>query len=412
MSTSNTIILGTGIIGLSTAYYLSESLTPSSIHLVDPSPELFASASGRAGGFLAKDWFSPSLAALGELSFVEHRRLAEKEGGREKWGYMRSQGVSYRPSLTGGKRRKGEDWLRQDASRADAANEGVSEFVAGKEEESGPNWLSRSEGDEMEAIGVEGTMAQVDPLRLCQFLLKSCLDRGVQLHHPARAISVGKDVRDELSNIRILNTNTYAETDIPCTKILIAAGAWSPQVFETLFPNSSFKLPISSLAGHSLVVRSKKWSKEHEGRGCHAVFTTDSSGYSPEIFSRMGEEIYIAGLNSSSIPLPKLATESELDQKSVTTLKKTAEKLLGVDGVEVLRERLCFRPVTRRGTPILSRIEDKLLGNISTRIGEGGVWMASGHGPWGITNSLGTGMVMSERIMGKKISVDISGLEL
>jgi glycine/D-amino acid oxidase-like deaminating enzyme len=143
------------------------------------------------------------------------------------------------------------------------------------------------------------------------------------------------------------------------------------------------------------------------------VFTTDSSGYSPEIFSRMGEEIYIAGLNFSTIPLPKLATESELDQKSVTTLKETAEKLLGVDGVEVLREGLCFRPVTRRGTPILSRIEDKLLGNIGTRGGgEGGVWVASGHGPWGITNSLGTGKVMSEMIMGKETSVDISGLGL
>lgn len=164
MSTSNIIVLGTGIIGLSTAYYLSESLPPSTIHLVDPSPELFASASGRAGGFLAKDWFSPSLAALGELSFEEHKRLAEKDGGREKWGYMRSQGVSYMPSLTGGKRKRGErgeNWLRQDASRADAANEGVSEFVAGGEVELGPKWLHRSEGDEMETIGEEGTTAQV-----------------------------------------------------------------------------------------------------------------------------------------------------------------------------------------------------------------------------------------------------------
>ncbi|KUJ09838.1 FAD dependent oxidoreductase-like protein superfamily [Mollisia scopiformis] len=416
MATSKTVILGTGIIGLSTAYYLSDSISPSSIHLVDPSPELFASASGRAAGFLAKDWFSSPLAALGALSFEEHKRLAEKENGRENWGYMRSTGVSYTPGLTGGrrtKRERGEDWLRQDASRADAANESVSELLAGNEEEAGPRWLSRSEGDAMELIGEQGTTAQVDPLRLCQFLLKSCLDRGVQLHHPARAISVGKDMRDELSSIRILNTDTQAVTDIPCTKILISAGAWSPQVFSALFPDSRTGLPISSLAGHSIVVRSQKWSKEHEEQGCHAVFTTDSSGYSPEIFSRMGEEIYIAGLNSSVIPLPKLATESELNQRSIDTLKKTAERLLGADGFEVVREGLCFRPVTNRGTPVLSRIEDAKLGNISTRGNEGGgVWLAAGHGPWGITNSLGTGKVMSEMIMRKKTSVDISGLGL
>jgi hypothetical protein len=49
--------------------------------------------------------------------------------------------------------------------------------------------------------------------------------------------------------------------------------------------------------------------KEQEGKGCHAVFTTDEASYLPEIFSRLGEEIYIAGLNSASLPLPELATE-------------------------------------------------------------------------------------------------------
>lgn len=143
------------------------------------------------------------------------------------------------------------------------------------------------------------------------------------------------------------------------------------------------------------------------------MFTTDSSGYSPEIFSRMGEEIYVAGLNSAAIPLPKLATDSELDQESIDTLKKTAERLLGVDGVEVVREGMCFRPVTRKGTPILCKIEDEKLGNVGTRGGaEGGVWLATGHGPWGITNSLGTGKVMSEMITGTATSVDVSGLGL
>lgn len=58
MSTpGNTVILGAGIVGLSTAYFLSRSgnTKPESIHVVDPSPELFRCASGLAGGFLASD---------------------------------------------------------------------------------------------------------------------------------------------------------------------------------------------------------------------------------------------------------------------------------------------------------------------------------------------------------------------
>lgn len=54
---SNTIIIGAGIIGCSTAYYLSESTRTlaQSIHLVEAAPELFKCASGLAGGILSKD---------------------------------------------------------------------------------------------------------------------------------------------------------------------------------------------------------------------------------------------------------------------------------------------------------------------------------------------------------------------
>lgn len=51
-----TIIIGAGIVGLSTAFFLSEdpSISPTDIHLVEASEELFASASGYAGGYLER----------------------------------------------------------------------------------------------------------------------------------------------------------------------------------------------------------------------------------------------------------------------------------------------------------------------------------------------------------------------
>lgn len=74
---------------------------------------------------------------------------------------------------------------------------------------------------------------------------------------------------------------------------------------------------------------------------------------------------------------------------------------------------LCFRPVTNRGTPILGRIPDERLGSIGTRGGsEGGVWLAAGHGPWGISLSLGSGKIMAEMIQGRSTSVSVSGLGL
>lgn len=79
-------------------------------------------------------------------------------------GYMRSTGISYTSSLTGRRKEKeerGEDWLRQDSSRVSAANEGANEFVVCEGEEAGPRWLNRSDGDEVEVIGEEGSTAQV-----------------------------------------------------------------------------------------------------------------------------------------------------------------------------------------------------------------------------------------------------------
>jgi glycine/D-amino acid oxidase-like deaminating enzyme len=154
---STTVILGAGIIGVSTAYYLSDHQPASSIHLVDPSPELFASATGFAGGFLAKDWFSPPVASLGALSFELHRKLAESKDGREKWGYSISTSINYSSTAkdrASGKR--GDDWLREGTSRAGAAPS-VIDDLAGKT----PSWLRRQEGDYVELIGEDGTTAQL-----------------------------------------------------------------------------------------------------------------------------------------------------------------------------------------------------------------------------------------------------------
>jgi glycine/D-amino acid oxidase-like deaminating enzyme len=84
----STIIVGSGIIGVSTAYYLSlspsynASTTP--ITLIEATSTPFQSASGYSGGFLAKDWFSPASMELGKLSFRLHLELARKFDGRRK----------------------------------------------------------------------------------------------------------------------------------------------------------------------------------------------------------------------------------------------------------------------------------------------------------------------------------------
>lgn len=102
-----------------------------------------------------------------------------------------------------------------------------------------------------------------------------------------------------------------------------------------------------------------------------------------------------------------------IDKHAIEELKRTGQRLCGLQegeqDLEVLREGLCFRPVTARGTPVLGRLE---MGELGFEEGEGGVFLAAGHGPWGISLSLGTGLVMSEIMRGKETSADIGRLGL
>lgn len=138
-----------------------------------------------------------------------HKELAERNNGRELWGYVPSTGTSYTQSRNP-KTRKGHipDWIIDGSSRAGAAV--VHETV---KDEDGPSWLTRYEGDDLEILSKGETTAQVVPRKLCQWLLERCLERGVQLHHPAKVTSVSKDARDELAGVRVLSIKDGVETD-------------------------------------------------------------------------------------------------------------------------------------------------------------------------------------------------------
>lgn len=85
---SRVVIIGCGIMGLSTAYYLSLARgSGHSITIVDNASILFAGASGKANGILGDYGFKPQAESLGKLSWKLHQELDSKHGGRAAWGY-------------------------------------------------------------------------------------------------------------------------------------------------------------------------------------------------------------------------------------------------------------------------------------------------------------------------------------
>jgi glycine/D-amino acid oxidase-like deaminating enzyme len=252
-----------------------------------------------------------------------------------------------------------------------------------------------------------------NPLQLCQFLLDQCQSRNVNVHHPV--FVTGVVTSPDGSTATGLNVRSPDGSDrvLPCDALLLTAGVWTPRVFKTLFPKATTSLPITHLSGHSVVLRSPHWTvgepPASPAAGCHAIFTTDTDAdFSPEILSRAGGDIYLAGLNTTTIPVPELASEVQPEPASIEVLMRVARKLLGDGQVDVVQTGFCHRPVSNGGVPLLTRLTQEQAGIIFND----GVWVSSGHGPWGIALSLGTGLVLAELVLCKSPSADVSQLGL
>ena len=80
------VIIGTGIIGASTAYYLTRS--NKRVTILDPALP-GSGASGQSAGFITRNGSGPATDSLAKLSFQLHDDLAQEHGGPAKWGYQR-----------------------------------------------------------------------------------------------------------------------------------------------------------------------------------------------------------------------------------------------------------------------------------------------------------------------------------
>jgi flavin-dependent dehydrogenase len=71
----------------------------------------------------------------------------------------------------------------------------------------------------MEVISRDGTTAQIDPLRFCQWLLQTVRKRGVRVYQPARATGIVGNGEGVLCGVRICQGDGHGtEPDIDCKR--------------------------------------------------------------------------------------------------------------------------------------------------------------------------------------------------
>ncbi|KAL9124675.1 MAG: hypothetical protein Q9217_006020 [Psora testacea] len=393
----STIIVGGGMVGVSTAYYLAsaaQSLAKSHcISVVESSPAVFAAASGGGTGVLGDYGFEPEADELGVLSWHLHKELARIHDGPKNWGYS--------------------DIVIQTLHNR---TQNLAAKQAGHEGAPLPSWFTNS--DDIVANFDYGP-DHADSILFGRFLLNRCEALGVRVYINAHLENARADDTGENNVFKVKITQDLETTATICQNIVICAGPWSQRVFESLFPESSYSIPmdVKSRAGNHLRVQTPLWKPEDDKHGTAQLYLRDVLGHSLDISSLLGGTLYIGGYGAEPEELPELATDVHAQPAAIEEMKMLAGRVLNIpegEYLEILSVGRCYRPFVKHNRPIIAKVpKTKLFPSTSGKEWEkGGVFLNVGHGSDGITLGPGSGKVMSELIMGVRPSVDISGLGL
>ncbi|KAI1275559.1 FAD dependent oxidoreductase [Xylaria sp. FL0933] len=430
-------IVGGGIIGCSTAYFLtrhpsyspdkhritlleasstsSGGRTKDSIQdpatLADPATAskrnpahegIAGGASGKAGGLLAL-WAFPQ--NIVPLSFKLHDDLAREHDGAKRWGYRRcwaSQvdckarlppGVSgdataaQLPSADGGQTGASKG-LHKDHKKAAAALRklGVPDDL---------DWVDATQSlGAYDNMGTPDNTAQVHPELFTRSMAQLAEDAGVRIVTGARVTAINRSP-DESRVESVTYLKDGEEITHPTTECVVAAGPWT----RRLLP----EVPVSASRAHSVVIKTPR------PLSAYALFTAIKlpAGFrtpvpktalhgsvkatplrgqqvvEPEIYARPDGTAYACGPTDDA-PLPLTTAEVEVDEARCEDIIAQVGGIsdeLGRDG-EVLARQACYLP---QGGPYIGQVG-------STK----GLIVAAGHTCWGIQNAPGTGKLVSE----------------
>jgi glycine/D-amino acid oxidase-like deaminating enzyme len=342
------LICGGGVIGASVAYFLScRGVTATVIE----STGIACAASGKSGGFLARDWCDGSpLAPLARRSFDLHGELAERIAG--DWGYRRLDtygGFAGYPSR-------------------------------GSVYELG--WMS-DEVTVAQAIGSPETTAQVHPAQFTAAMMRAAERQGAEL----RLGRVTGIAQREGRAIGVEIDGELLEGDA----VVVAMGPWSILAAQWL------PLPaVFGLKGHSLVFDT---GTQIPAQAAFLEYREASGNVlTPELFPRSDGTTYVCGISGEDV-VPIDPVRVAPDGGAIYRLEAMCRSLSPVlAAAPIIARQACFRPVTRDGLPL-----------IGAAPGVEGAYIATGHSVWGILNAPATGEAMAELIVdGRAQTVDLA----
>ncbi|OAA36267.1 oxidoreductase [Metarhizium rileyi] len=398
----NIVIVGGGIMGCTTAYYLTRhpKFNPAvhTITLLEAGPSLAGGASGKAGGLLAL-WAYP--ACIVPLSYKLHAELAAEHNGAQKWGYRKLQCGSFeavvskkklaeRQHVKNGDKDGDAAWQKlpkQDEAARDLLEEGILPETL--------DWVDKDLITSWAEMGGPGTTetSQVHPSHFTTALGELAQQAGVEIRTDAKVTKIATS-KTAVERIEYLDRRSGEIREVKdVTDTVVTAGPWT----GILLPRSKveglrahsvvYKADVSPFAVFTDVQLPNDFVPEHRARlGQQRMH---KNRVDPEIYARPFGEAYACGEGDTTTPLPDTVDLVECDESrcdDIIAYISTFSQVLAAAPVKA--KQSCYLPRHMR----FGQESGPLIGQTTIP----GLWVAAGHTCWGIQNGPATGKLMSE----------------
>ncbi len=351
-ASADVVIVGAGLIGLSTAYYLLEAGLKN-ICLVDRGPALGEASGANAGGL----WFAQQSPELGPVSSLSKAgsALYDELAGRFSFELERCGLLQL--------------LFENSAEDAGAQYEAVRKAGFRVEKLGGKEARSLEPGLGVTPAGAllypdEG---HVNPAKLGAAWARHLRSQGVRLCLDTQVRQLRPAVETSRGSI---------ETDL----VVIASGAWTPLVSQTL----GWQPPIRPMRGTLLAVEAMPKTLHH------AV---------------IGEQFYFWQLEAGQLggggSVDDVGFQQGVEETTTAAIRAEMNRLFpAAAGVPTARAWSGFRPYCEDLKPVIGRVP-----------GHEGVFVAAGHFKKGVMMAPVTGKILADLIAGGATELDIGPLD-
>ncbi|KAH6637059.1 FAD dependent oxidoreductase [Chaetomium tenue] len=430
----NIVIVGGGIIGCTTAYYLTRhpNFNPA-LHTITllEATAIASGASGKAGGLLGL-WAYPT--CLVPLSYRLHRELAAEHNGAKRWGYRRLGCGSIAAVV------KAND-LQQRASKPlpPAANNGTNgdlpiqsavsddttkdweklpkqdgratDLLQDSPLPSDLDWINSRLVHSYEEMGSPGSTetSQVHPFYFTNAMADLAKEKGADIRLRAKVTKIHDTRIAGVHSVAYQDRDTgELHTITSVTDVIVAAGPWTGKLIprtriEGLRAHSVvYEADVSPYAVFTDIQLPADYTPDH--RANQGQKRRHKGNVDPEIYARPFGEVYACGETDTTIPLPATTDEVSVDQSQCDDLVAyIATVSPALAAAPVKARQACYLPQHVR----FGEQRGPLIGPTSVP----GLWVAAGHTCWGIQNGPGTGYLMAGMIFGDETDKEVERLD-